>query len=281
MENEELITKLKSIELDLFKQFVRCCKELSLNYYVLGGTMLGSVRHKGFIPWDDDIDVGMMRNDYEIFLEKAPSLLPSYYFLQHSKSEPNYMNNFAKIRDSRTTFIETAVKNLNINHGVYMDIFPLDYYPETLFRQKVFDLKYKLLSLKVREAFAVQDGNKLSAAAELGVKVLSYFVSIKYKSSKDALLAMDKLCRSVPRSNLIANYNGAWGKKEIVPYFWYGSGISGDFEGISVSLPVEYDKWLKKVYGDYLKLPPAEKRVTHHFTEIVDLDTPYLDYRNG
>ena len=118
--------RLKAIELDILKAFIDVCKKNSLNYYLLGGSCLGAVRHHGIIPWDDDIDVGLLRADYNKFMEVGQKYLPEHYFLQNYRTDPEYYVNFAKIRDSRTTFIESSLKNLHINHGVYIDVFPLD-----------------------------------------------------------------------------------------------------------------------------------------------------------
>ena len=129
LNNKDLET-IKKIELDMLCAFIEICNRLSIRYYLLGGTMLGAVRHHGFIPWDDDIDVGIFRDDYELFISKAQSYLPNYYFLQNIYTDPECMINFTKIRDSRTTFIETSTKSKKMNHGVYIDIFPLDFYPD-------------------------------------------------------------------------------------------------------------------------------------------------------
>lgn len=272
--------QLKRIEINLLKVFIQCCETLSLKYYVMGGTMLGAIRHNGFIPWDDDIDVGMMRSDYEVFLEKAPSLMPSYCFLQSISTEKEYLNIYAKLRDSRTTFIETKVKDRNINHGVYIDIFPLDYYPTRKLNQLYIDSCHKLLYLRIWSNSGRQNSFKHSVVDSLKIRILKYILAAKYETTRDAVLAKDKLCRSVNKSRLIANYGGAWGKKEIVPAEWYGDGVKGCFEGITVTLPAEYEKWLTQVYGNYMELPPVEKRVSHHNTDIIDLDRSYLDYLN-
>ena len=135
--------RLKEIELAIFRAFIDVCDKLNLKYYLLAGTLLGAVRHQGFIPWDDDIDVGMPREDYEIFVEKGQALLPKEYFIQTFKTDPDYAANFAKIRNCGTTFLETSVRNCNINHGVFIDVFPLHVYSADKTAQKRFtNLKF-------------------------------------------------------------------------------------------------------------------------------------------
>ena len=126
----EQTNRIKEIEIEIFKSFISVCEHLNLTYYVLDGTLLGAVRHKGFIPWDDDIDVGMPREDYEVFLREGQALLPEEYFIQTFDSDPEYLANYAKIRNNNTTFVETSVRHRKINHGVFIDVFPLDYCPE-------------------------------------------------------------------------------------------------------------------------------------------------------
>ena len=122
-----LIKRIQSREMELFRAFISVCEKLELPYFLNAGTMLGAVRHNGFIPWDDDIDVAMLRSDYEIFLSRAQELLPENMFLQTIDTDPEYLHNFAKIRHNETTFIESSVKSRHIHHGLYLDIFPLDY----------------------------------------------------------------------------------------------------------------------------------------------------------
>ena len=269
---------LQSVELELLKAFIRCCDELGLKYYLIGGTLLGAVRHHGFIPWDDDIDVGMPRADYERFLHHAQPFLPEYYFVQCRETDPELLNNFAKLRDSRTTFIESSMRHRRINHGVYIDIFPLDHYPETSWKQSVFDFRLRMLGLRIRSAFTLREENKKNAVIEFGMKAASAVLSACYPKVEDALDAREKLYRSVANSGLLANLGGAWGKKEIAPAEWFGEGVEGVFEGLPTRLPSEYDKWLKQVYGDYLQLPPPEKRVVHHYADVIDLDRSYTEY---
>ena len=144
--DQETLNRMHLLHLDILKEFIRICNKYELRYFLLGGSCLGTVRHQGFIPWDDDIDVGMPRPDYERFMEIAQNELPEYYFLQNSKTDPDYPLCFAKIRDSRTTFIERSVSHLNINHGIYFDIFPLD----GLSNGSLFELRYKFYYLNLQ-----------------------------------------------------------------------------------------------------------------------------------
>ena len=151
--SQEQLQKMQEVELDLFKAFIEVCEKLQLKYYLLGGTLLGAVRHKGFIPWDDDIDVGMPRKDYEIFIQKAQDLLPEHYFVQNCYTDGKLPMAFCKIRNSNTTFIETSVKDFKINHGIFIDIFPLDYYPQDKKKKKQFYKKKLWWDRIIRKKF--------------------------------------------------------------------------------------------------------------------------------
>ena len=276
--DKQTVDDLKQIELMMLKAFIECCNQLGVNYYLIGGSLLGAVRHKGFIPWDDDIDVGMLREDYELFISRGQEFLPDYYFLQSVNSEKNILFNYAKIRDSRTTFIETSIKRSAINHGVYIDIFPLDYYPEDVTEQKAFDKKRRLLGWRIRKEFTLPKQNRGTYIQEIRRKILGLLFCIKYPNVRKAIEERELLYKSFHSSGIIANFSGAWGKKEYVPSEWYGKGETAEFEGLQVRIPAKFEKWLSQVYGDYMELPPEEKREAHHYTEIIDLKKPYTHY---
>ncbi len=269
----EQLMEIKQIEMELFKSFISVCQKLNLKYYLIGGTLLGAVRHKGFIPWDDDIDVGMLREDYEIFLEKGQALLPEGYFLQCGKSDPEYLNCFAKIRNSNTTYLETSVRNRKINHGVFIDIFPLDFYPDNEKKQKLLLLKKKVLNSRISLLYYNERKNK-----SFKIKLIEAIIKFLYPSCRMAVKDRDKLYKSVKNGSFVANHGGAWGIKEIVPVEWYGEGIFLEFEGLTVRAPIEYDKWLTQVYGDYMQLPPEEKRCPHHYVDVIDFKKSYREY---
>jgi len=276
-QNRTQAQRLKRVELSLLQAFVSVCDRLQLRYFLLGGTLLGAVRHKGFIPWDDDIDIGMPRQDFERFLSRAQAYLPEEYFLQTHKTDPMFPFCHAKLRDSRTTFIEKSVAHLDMHHGVYIDIFPLDFCPEGKLSRLAFMLKRQLLFLRVRPVFAIPACQRRCAVLELGAKAAAALLSLKYKSYGEALEALEDLYRKTPSSRFVANFCGAYGRREIVPADCFKEAVCLPFEGMQLAAPKEYDRYLRHIYGEYLTLPPEEKRLPHR-VDVIDLDRPYQQH---
>ena len=272
LSNEQL-TLLKKTQLDMLSEFLNICQKLNLKHFLLGGTLLGAVRHKGFIPWDDDIDVAMPRKDYEIFLQKAPALLPPHLFLQNLHSDPYFPANFSKIRNNNTTYIETSVKDFPIHHGVFIDVFPLDYLPDNRFSQWIFNCKNKLLSRIIASYFFYSTSNR-----PMHTRRIDQLIQVLHLSPRKAVQKRELLFSSFSTGSKLGNLCGAWGEKEITPASWFGDGADLEFEGLKVKGPVCYHEWLTQVYGDYMQLPPVEKRIGHHYAEAVDLTQPYTAY---
>lgn len=267
--------ELKRVELDLLRAFISLCEQLSLRYYLVEGTLLGAVRHGGFIPWDDDIDVAMPRADYEVLLARGQALLPSHLFLQSIHAEEEYILPFAKLRNSDTAFMETSARPLHINKGVYIDIFPLDFYPERPAAGKRLGRKKRQYDARIAAGFYTTQKRNLKG------KLVLAALKLLYPSLRKTVLLREKTYLAVPESPLLTLHGSAWGRREIVPACWYGAGVAGSFEGIPVRLPAEYDRLLSQVYGDYMQLPPEEKRVAHHHTDVIDLTKSYREYQNN
>lgn len=261
--------KMREKELGILKEFISVCEKLNLKYYVVCGTLLGAVRHKGFIPWDDDIDVGMLRADYDIFVREAQKHLSDQYFLQTRATDPEYIAGYAKLRDSSTTFIETIVKDMNMNHGMFIDIFPLDYYDEKQKKQ----LRYKKLAQERIVMEMIPTRNR-----PLRYKLMRPFAKWKYPSAEQARVAREELLRCAEKKEFIAVNDDFIDERTIVPAEWYGEGTYLSFEDVRVLAPKEYDKWLRHAFGDYMKLPPVEARKTFHETEVIDAENAYLKY---
>jgi len=270
-----LSQKLKKTELDILVSFIRACEELDLRYYVLGGTLLGAVRHRGFIPWDDDIDVGMPRADYEIFLREGQKYLEAPYFLQTFRTDPQYTLNFAKIRNSSTTFMETSLRGRNLNHGVYIDIFPLDFYPDDPGTERRLRRKNWFLAGRLAADFFY--AKKLPARS----RMKHLLCKLRHPSVEKVLRMREDLFRSVEAGSRLVNHCGAWGDREIMPIQWFGEGCELEFEGLKVRAPKQWHSCLTQLYGDYMTPPPPEKRIGHHYCDVIDLDRPYTNYMNG
>lgn len=279
MDTSNIIEQLKNCELDILRHYIIACLELNVSYYLLGGTMLGAVRHGGFIPWDDDIDVAMPRKDYEIFIHKGQALLPDNLFIQTHETDPEFPAAYAKIRNSDTTFIESGLRNRKINHGVWIDVFPLDYYPKDPNRRLILRNRWNRYSFRIaRACYSRTPQNEKSSLikkAEREIRALLY--SIMLPDVEGTILKREKMIKSEPESGFYVNWSGAWGKKEVAPVSWFGAGVTLKFEDIYCMVPAEYDKWLKQVYGNYMQFPPEEKRISHHYVDKIDLNKPYTE----
>lgn len=264
------ITELKQRELELFRAFIDVCEKLGIKYYVVAGTLLGAVRHQGFIPWDDDIDIAMFRKDYDTFIQQGQQYMPRDFFIQTHDTDPDFPANFCKIRNSATTFVESSMANRRINHGVFIDIFPLDFYPEK--GRLFFEIMHKLQIIRITDAFVPSRGMKKIT------KIIRIFTRLLYPSITAAVHAREKMISSVPppEDNLVISNSSIYRRREIVPYSWYGDGVTLDFEGLKVTAPVRYHELLSHLYGDYMQPPPESERIPHHFVSAFDLDHSYL-----
>ena len=164
------MTNLQKIEFDMLKEFVNICDTLGLKYYLVCGSALGAVKYKGFIPWDDDLDVALMRSDYVMFCEEAPKFLPEQLFLQTYISDSKYPFLYGKLRNKNTAFIETGVDCLNINHGVYIDIFPIDGYPINVKEQQRLEKQKRIYKFQTLSAVKPNLDMKLTTRAFLKVE---------------------------------------------------------------------------------------------------------------
>lgn len=256
--------------LEILEVFVSVCERLGLEYYLIGGTLLGAVRHKGFIPWDDDIDVGLKRDDYEKFMKNAQKYLPENLFLQNYETEPEYPKAFAKIRNSDTAFIENAAKGLNINHGVFIDIFVLDEYSTKRASSIGYKLKKKLMELRMSYAFA-----KTSPK----VKCVRWVSKLVYPTVNKAVRAKDALAKSCQvGGDKLALIGGYGDERDIFSPEWFAETRDFEFEGLKLKGPAGADEYLTHVYGDYMQLPPVEKRITRHYAYVIDVENSYKKY---
>lgn len=258
---------LHQVDVDIAKEVLRICEKHGLNYYMLGGTMLGAIRHKGFIPWDDDIDLGMPRNDYERFLEIAPQELASHLKLVNYRTDPNYMYYITRILDTETTVIEERIGNDNKYTHASIDIFPIDGTPNNAILRKIYFFRVMyhraLMSLCYKDS--IDRKRKRSKKEMLLLWVMEHIPVEKLTTPYKQKCKIDKLLRKqkVEGSKYIGNIMGAYRTREIVPAEYYGEGAMYPFEDIQMRGLSMYDEYLSYTYGDYMQLPPEESRKTH------------------
>lgn len=254
----------------LLREFDRVCKDLDIPYVLFAGTMLGAVRHRGFIPWDDDLDVMMLREDYDRFLREADAVLDrETFFLQKEFSE-HWPMFFSKLRLNGTTCLEKYhPRDPEIHQGVYMDIFPCD------------------------AAFGREIGRKLQFLASK-VVIAKALDKRGYDTDSKKKKMFIALCRALPMKPFLALTRGGekggpmvhsflggasgYGKN-VYPRKFFENRTEAEFECGSYPISAEYDPLLKILYGDYMRLPPVEQRVVKQHAILIDLERSYEAYR--
>lgn len=254
------VSELKSIELEMLKFIDEVCKREGLRYFLCGGTLLGAVRHQGFIPWDDDIDIFMPRIDYEKLIDLTKN---SKVYRLLSEVDEGYYYNFAKLVDTRTTMTEEECEPIK-NFGVYIDVFPLDGMPNNETERM---RHFKELDKRRRRITSFSKG-KPHFRKNLLALFYSWFYYITNKVT-DVMTEQKKyinIAKQYAYDDSVYVYatGGAYKKRDIFPRAWLSTGTELTFEGVKFQVPTEYDKYLKQVYGSYMELPPVEKRVSHH-----------------
>lgn len=254
----------KKMELDILSFFHDFCVKNNLQYFAIGGTLLGAVRHKGFIPWDDDVDVMMPRADYEQFLHLFAHADAGHYSLASGDSNPDYPYNFVKIQDDRTILFEQSMTYSF--SGIYIDVFPMDFLSEDpVYREKInkkLDRLYALVGAKVLR-WRPRHSRLKTFAAALSCTFLAFVPVGRLRKKIDRLISLS----SKNPSSLV----GILAIRKTIPAYcfdaaWMTNVVLLPFEHLFIRAPREYTKVLETAYGDYMQLPPVEERSYTHST---------------
>ena len=256
------LAQLKNIELAMLDEFVRICDANGIDYFLSGGTCLGAARHKGFIPWDDDIDVGMLREDYDRFAQACKTELSDGFIFQDMNTEPNCGLVFGKIRKKGTVYSETYSSHIDMSQGVWIDIFPYDRVSnDSTERSK----QYRKVSF-LKNLYIVKCGYKfpqnkggIQKAAYYVAKALCLFIPQHWIINK-----IDKAMRTYDQDNschYAMPFGGAYSiEVETEELARLHDLAPIEFESKKYKTFADWDGYLTKHYGNYMQLPPKEKR---------------------
>ncbi|MBR2937037.1 MAG: LicD family protein [Oscillospiraceae bacterium] len=267
------ISPFKEKLLRILQCFHQFCVYNGLTYYIGGGTALGAARHKGFIPWDDDIDIAMPREDYERFLTLTAGKLSHIYAVETSgPHNADFKYAYAKIYDTTTTLIESAQEP--IVRGLYIDVFPLDgvgytYNDSVIYIKKILNMQ-NLLFAKI---CSLSKNRKWYKNLAILLFQLFPFVNEKKLIAKIEAACKERAYGAYP---YVANIVGNWGIKEIMRKDIFGTPTLYPFEDLFVYGPEKLDEFLTALYGNYRTLPPIEKQKSHHKFLLCDLNNSYL-----
>lgn len=272
-ELERQVSCIQKADLMLMEEFDKVCRKLGTGYFICGGTMLGYMRHEGFIPWDDDVDVAMLREDYDRFMKEAGSLLPDRFFLQTRETDPNIPYLFAKVRLDDTEYITKYNDKRDFHKGICLDIFPFDYLPEDEKERKRFVKEVQGLAkehhLIARRQFPIpkqecsprneQERRYIGEQKELLKSYWEKNLAVSQQAYLDAATRYNSRAKEL-NLRTVASFVPSYtyiDLNDLLPY------QRGKFESIEVSVPKRPDIFLKMQYGDYMKLPPKHMQVAH------------------
>lgn len=265
--------KIWAVNMDMLMKFDSVCKKYGLKYFLAYGSLLGAIRHHGIVPWDDDMDVYMLREDYDKLM-KLDYEFSSPYFLQTVESDPGYFFTYAKLRNSNTTCVTTQFRYQKINWGQNFDIFPLDNFEidngESIYKRIAelgTDLSNYMRSSNPNpdSAYEIERIKAYSGRNPLDIYKEVQDIALKYKN-------VDTKYVSCSSTYLYGFKKGVFYKED------FSRAIEWEVEGFKFWVPCGYDRILKTVYGNYLEFPPIEKRGCWHSNIYYDPDLSYKEY---
>jgi lipopolysaccharide cholinephosphotransferase len=262
--NQDEIHSVQSRLLEIMVDIDRIAREHGIQYILFGGSLLGCVRHKGFIPWDDDLDIALTRNEYEKLRKACLEELKPEFFWQDKYTDKNYPLDFAKIRYNDTLFIEDRLSHLDIHHGLFLDIFPLDNVFK-LFKKPHAKIIWHLQCIKKNRV-----GLRYNTIFEkfINIKLISKLLQLIPINVIDSLINYFITCLNPLNTGYVNQLCHFGSNKPLIDKNLLLNLTEKEFEGHKFLVPKDYHLYLRDKYGDYLLLPSKDKRKPTH--KIVD-----------
>lgn len=273
--------RLQLIQLDLLKELDRVCRANNITYTVSDGSLLGAVRHKGFIPWDDDIDVSMLREEYEKFKKVANQLNSDIAYFQDHTTDPNYIWGYGKLRRVGTSFVRVGQGHLHYQDGVGIDVFPMDDVPNCLFGRMIQDFKLFMMRKHLYAQVAIKNEKKKFPlflykimAKKSPHKVLKRFDKMVKKSKNDNNKEVRLYLYQAPGKQYLKQ---PLKHRYSMPKSWFKDVMDMPFEDMIVKGSKDYDAYMTYIYGDYMTPLAENKRDPHAPCESYDFGHLYED----
>ena len=257
--------KMQLTELDMLVEFDKVCRKYNINYVLFGGSLLGAVRHQGYIPWDDDADIGMLREDYETFKKHKDEMNPNICFFQDHDTDPEYRWEYGKLRRTGSTYIRVGQEHLKCKTGIFVDVFPMDDIPLSIVGQIFQDLHCYCLKILWSEVAKENTVGFWKVWFTLLSKIPVDFAFHGYEkySKKSRNSSLNRVrCLGFPATGMLYKKNPL-SERYGMPKSWFTDRAEYMFEEKKLYSSKDYDTVLKYIYGDYMKLPPEDQREPH------------------
>jgi lipopolysaccharide cholinephosphotransferase len=256
----EDLRKMQLIQLEMLIEVDRICKKYDIKYCIIAGTVLGAIRHKGYIPWDDDADIAMLRPEYERFCKVCEKELDdTRFFLQTHSNTPDYRWGYGKIRRKETEFVRKGQEHMRYPTGVFIDIFPLDNVPDNVFIRRIHNFACTVIRKMLWSSVGAKSDKKLLMRLFYSCLsliprdfIFSLYNGLMYVSNKKYTRLVRILTFPTPNNGYFGYYRK-----------WYVELEDVEFEGHLFPGPKSYDEYLTFKYGDYNTLPPLNQRMGH------------------
>lgn len=276
--NEETLRKLQMVQLEMMAEVDRICRKHNITYQLFSGTLLGAVRHKGFIPWDDDLDICLIRDDYEKLMTVLLEEMNDSFFLQIPETDKNYVHSFARVQKKNTTLVQQAWEHIEMSKKIFIDIYPLDDINEHSFKGKLqfFALyQFKRLKRMNRANFRIFNDSwrtkvKIAIQKPFTWIPTKFYYNVEKKIHK-MLNGKEDYVTVLTDGQKDYYYEHMFNKKKFYDV------IEFEFENMKFYGPRNFEEILERTFGDYMSLPSEKDRIPHH--GIIELDFNEDKYR--